>query len=116
MDKTVLDETHPNYIGLYSGTLAEERVRAFVEGSDCLLVLGALATDFNTGAFTAKLDRSKTINVMHHHTRVGNAKYENVEMKDVLTRLLLDRLPKRTDINGPKPSQLAEPKGKGTTR
>ncbi len=115
MDKTVLDETHPNYIGIYCGALAEESVRAFVEGADCVLAMGALATDFNTGSFTAKLDRSKTINVMHHHTRVGNAIYENVEMKDVLTALL-DRLPKRTDIKGPKSSQLADPQGKGSDK
>lgn len=115
MDKTVLDETHPNYIGMYSGALAEESVRAFVEGADCVLAIGALATDFNTGAYTAKLDRSKTINVMHHHTRVGNAIYENVEMKDVLTALL-DRLPKRTDIKGPVPSQFNEPQGKGSDK
>jgi indolepyruvate decarboxylase len=115
MDKSVLDETHPNYIGIYNGALTDENVRAFVEGADCVLNFGALATDFNTGAFTAKLDRSKTINVMHHHTRVGNAVYENVEMKDVLTALL-DKLPKRTDIKGPKPSQLGEPQGKGADK
>jgi len=115
MDKTVLDETHPNYIGMYSGALAEERVRAFVEDADCVLAIGALATDFNTGAFTAKLDRSKTINVMHHHTRVGHAIYENVEMKDVLTALL-EVLPKRTDIKGPKPSQFDQPQGKGSDK
>jgi indolepyruvate decarboxylase len=62
MDKTTLDEAHPNYIGMYDGRLTEESVRAFVEGADCVLGLGALASDFNTGAFTAKLDRSKTIN------------------------------------------------------
>jgi len=115
MDKTVLDETHPNYIGIYSGALAEESVRAFIEGVDCVLAIGAMPTDFNTGAFTANLDRSKTINVMHHRTRVGDAYYENVEMKDVLTALL-EKLPKRTDIKGPKPSEFGEPQGKGSEK
>lgn len=115
MDKTVLDEEHPNYIGMYSGALAEESVRAFIEDADCVLVIGAVASDFNTGAFTAKLDRSRTINIMHHCTRVGNAFYENVEMKDVL-RALAERLPKRTDIKGPKPSAFGEPKGNGSDK
>jgi indolepyruvate decarboxylase len=35
MDKTVLDEAHPNYIGIYDGALANESVRAFVEDADC---------------------------------------------------------------------------------
>ena len=115
MDKTTLDEAHPNYIGLYDGRLADESVRAFVEGADCVLGLGALASDFNTGAFTAKLDRSKTINVFHHSTRVGNAFFEDVEMKDVLVALA-KRLPKRTDLKGPKPAELGVPSGSGATR
>jgi indolepyruvate decarboxylase len=112
MDKATLDEAHPNYIGMYDGRLMEEEVRAFVEGADCVLGLGALWSDFNTGAFTAKLDRSKTINVFHHSTRVGNAFFEDVEMKDVLTALA-KRLPKRTDLKGPKPADLGAPKGAG---
>jgi len=112
MDKTVLDETHPNYIGMYEGAWSDESVRAFVEEADCVLALAPLRSDFNTGAFTARLDRSKIICVTHHRTRVGNAWYENVEMKDVL-RALAKRLPKRSDIQGPKPSQLGAPQGHG---
>jgi indolepyruvate decarboxylase len=115
MDKTVIDEAHSNYVGVYDGALANENVRAFVEDADCVLGIGALASDFNTGAFTAKLDRSKSINVMHHHTRVGNAVYENVEMKDALAALA-KKLPKRTDINGPKPHDLGDPQGRGSDK
>ena len=42
MDKTVLDETHPNYIGMYDGAWSDENVRAFVEGADCVLGLAGL--------------------------------------------------------------------------
>jgi indolepyruvate decarboxylase len=112
MDKTTLDEAHPKYIGMYDSRLTEESVRAFVEGADCVLGLGALRSDFNTGAFTAMLDRSKTINVMHHSTRVGNAVFEDVEMKDVLAALAA-RLPKRGDVKGPKASDLGVPLGTG---
>jgi indolepyruvate decarboxylase len=111
MDKTVLDEAHPNYIGMYVGTWSDESVRAFVEEADCILAFGGLASDFNTGAFTAKLDRSKTINVMHHCTRVGHAWYDNVEMKDVLVALA-KTLPRRTDIHGPEIFDLSEPQGR----
>jgi indolepyruvate decarboxylase len=37
-DKCVLDESLPNYVGMYDGKLMNEEVRAFVEG--CELVLG----------------------------------------------------------------------------
>lgn len=112
MDKTVLDETHQNYIGMYAGAWADESVRAFVEDADCILAFDGLPSDFNTGAFTAKIDLAKSINVLHHRTRVGHAWFENVEMSDVLTALA-NRLPLRTDIRGPKPSNLGDPQGRG---
>jgi indolepyruvate decarboxylase len=109
MDKCVLDETHPNYIGMYEGRLMNEEVRAFVEGCDCVLGIGAMLTDFNTGAFTAKLDRSKSIDIMHRSVRVGTAVYENVGMKDVLLALAA-KLP-RKDVRAPKACGLGEPAG-----
>ncbi len=110
MDKCVLDEAHPQYIGMYDGKLMNEQVRAFVEGCECVLGIGALLTDFNAGSFTANLDRLKSINIMHHHVRVGAATYNNVEMKDVLVALA-QKLPRRTDMQGPKVHGLGEPVG-----
>jgi indolepyruvate decarboxylase len=64
-----------------------EDVRAFVESCDRVLAIGTLMTDFNSGAFTACLDPAKTIEIGHHHTRVGSRTYLNVEMADLLTEL-----------------------------
>jgi indolepyruvate decarboxylase len=86
MDKSVVDEDHPSYIGMYDGKLMNEQVRAFVEGCDCMLGIGAMLTDFSSGAFTAQIDRSKSINIMHHNVRVGTAVYNNIAMKDVLIK------------------------------
>ena len=86
MDKSVLEEQHPSYIGMYDGKLMDESVRAFVESSDLVLIIGAMMTDTSTGGFTAHLDPGKTINIRHHLTQVGSKVYPN-EMKDVLTEL-----------------------------
>lgn len=110
MDKSTLDETHPAYIGMYDGQLLDPEVRAFVEGSDCVLGVGAEMTDFNSGAFTARIDRSKSINILQHRVRVGHAVFDNVEMQDVLLQLA-QRLPHRSDITGPKVSGVGEPQG-----
>jgi indolepyruvate decarboxylase len=110
MDKSVLDESHPHYIGMYDGKLMNEEVRAFVEGCDCVLGIGAMLTDFNSGAFTARLDRSKSINIMRESVRVGNAYYKNVDMKDVLIALA-KRLP-RKPVDAPHVHGLGEPIGK----
>ena len=114
MDKSVLDETHPSYVGMYDGKLMDEEVRAFVEGCDCVLGIGAMLTDFNSGAFTAEIDRSKSINVMHDRVRVGSAVYHNVQMKDVLAALA-GRLP-RKDVRGPAAHGLGTPAGKPSDR
>ncbi|MGB8938406.1 MAG: thiamine pyrophosphate-binding protein [Candidatus Nitrosopolaris sp.] len=61
MDKSVLEEQHPSYIGIYDGKLMDESVRAFVESSGFVLIIGAMMTDTSTGGFTAHLDVEKTI-------------------------------------------------------
>jgi indolepyruvate decarboxylase len=86
-DKSVLGEHHPGYIGMYSGRLMEEPVRAFVESSDAVVMIGAVLTDGNTAGFTARLDPDKTINIGHHRVTVGSTVYRNVEMPEVLARL-----------------------------
>lgn len=107
-DKTDVDETHPNFIGTWSGRFGiPDAAQAFVEGADCILGLGAYMTDI----FSAKIDRSRTINIEPHSVRVGHAVFRSVQMADALAELTR-RLPKRTDVKGPKPAGLGEPEGR----
>src|ERR1700758_1105165 len=96
MDKSVLEEQQPAYIGMYDGKIMDESVRAFVESCDLVLNIGAMMTDFSSGGFTAHLNPEKTINIRHHLTQVGSKVYPNVEMKDVLTELTR-RVKKRSE-------------------
>src|SRR5665811_1757079 len=52
LGKTVLSEQHPQFIGLFEGDRSRDYVRDRVESADCILQLGTLMTDFNTGGFT----------------------------------------------------------------
>jgi indolepyruvate decarboxylase len=94
MDKTVLDEEQAAYIGMYDGALMSPPVREFVEGCDEILAIGTLMSDFNSGAFTARLDQKRTMTIGHHRTRVGEKTYQSVEMADLL-RELSKRLSRR---------------------
>jgi indolepyruvate decarboxylase len=87
MDKTVLDEQQAGYIGMYDGALMSPLVREFVEGCDQVLAIGTLMSDFNSGAFTARLDPKRTTTIGHHRTRVGEKTYPAVEMADLLLEL-----------------------------
>jgi indolepyruvate decarboxylase len=113
MDKSVLEEQQPAYIGMYDGKIMNESVRAFVESCDLVLNIGAIMTDFNTGGFTSHLDPEKTINIRHHLSQVGSKVYPNVEMKDVLTELTR-RVKKRSEKSSIKPVSLGAKVGSGS--
>lgn len=86
-DKSVLEEQQQAYIGIYDGQLMDEQVRNFVESCDLVLAIGTLMTDFDTGAFTSRLDPAKTIDIKHHYIKTPSKVYPNVEMKDILAEL-----------------------------
>jgi indolepyruvate decarboxylase len=112
-DKSALEEQQPAYIGMYDGRLMNESVREFVESCECVLVIGAMMTDFNSGAFTANLDPERTIDIRHHNTRVGSKVYPNVEMKDILAELTR-RVTKRARKPSIKPDSLGAIAGRGS--
>jgi len=85
-----------------------------VESTGLWHILRALARHRGSIWRTRHTARSK-LPVFHHSTRVGKAIFEDVEMKYVLTALA-KRLPKRTDIKGPKPADLGVPSGKGNDK
>jgi len=113
MDKSTLEEQQPAYIGMYDGKLMDEAVREYVESCDAVVLIGAILTDFSTGAFTANLDPEKTIDIRHHRTQVGTKVYPNVEMKDVLAQLAR-RVEKRNQKPPVQPGSLGPVKGAGS--
>ena len=111
-DKSVLGEDHPNYIGMYVGRLMGEPVRAFVESSDLVLMIGAKMTDGNAAGGTVRLDPAKTITIDHHRTTVGSTVYRNVEMADILAQLS-SRITKRAQRPALSPETLGPIVGGG---
>ena len=87
LGKTLLTEHHPQFVGLYEGDRSTESVRNRVESSDCILQLGALMTDFNTGGFTTNIDESKTISANIGYVKVKHHYYENVHLHDFILGL-----------------------------
>ena len=109
MDKTALDETHPQYIGMYDGRIMNQDIREFVEGCDCVLNLGALWSDLNTGAFTANIDPARMISVRHHYVQVGRALFPDIDMCDTLVALA-GKVGKK-QVPAPKVHGLGAPQG-----
>jgi TPP-dependent 2-oxoacid decarboxylase len=101
LGKTVLSGHHPQFIGLFEGDRSRDYVRNRVESAGCILQLGALMSDINTGGFTTNLDDSKTIRSNIRSVKIKHHYYENVNLHEFmigLTEKLSRRDPATLDI------------------
>ena len=87
LGKTVLDESHPQFIGLYQGDRSRDYVRERIERADCVLELGALPTDFNTGGFTVRLSEDRTISASYRSVQIKRHIYPDVTLRDFIVGL-----------------------------
>lgn len=94
LGKTIISEHHPQFIGLLEGNRSREYVAKRVESADCILKLGALMTDFNTGGFTSNFDESKMISANIGFVKVKHHYFENVHLHDFI-KGLTERLSNR---------------------
>lgn len=74
--------------GVYVGSLSKPEVKAAVEASDLILSVGALLSDFNTGAFSYLYSTHNVVEFHSDHTKIRRAIFENVGMKEVLNVII----------------------------
>jgi indolepyruvate decarboxylase len=108
LGKSVIQEQHPQYIGIYEGAMGRSDVQEYVESSDCVLMLGAFMTDINLGIFTAKLDPAKSISATSERLAIHHHVFENVRFKDFVRGLLAADLRRHTPPAHPHPPQPRE--------
>ncbi len=97
LGKSVVPETHPLYLGIYEGAMGREKIRQFVEDSDCVIILGAFMPDVNFGV--VNLDRGRTIYATSERISVRYSTYEGVKFDDFLDGMDSPHLRKRRKIN-----------------
>ncbi|KAH8692683.1 putative pyruvate decarboxylase PdcA [Talaromyces proteolyticus] len=93
MGKGAVNETHPNYGGVYAGDGSKKGVQERIEQSDLILNIGAIKSDFNTAGFTYRIGQLKSIDFHSSYIRVRYSEYPNLSMKGVL-RNVVQRLGK----------------------
>jgi TPP-dependent 2-oxoacid decarboxylase len=106
LDKSAIDEQHPSFLGVYAGALGREEIRAYVEESDCLIMLGTLLTDINLGIFTARLDPARCIHATQERLAVGLHSYERVRLTDLVAGLANAPIPRRSGVDHPRPEPV----------
>jgi indolepyruvate decarboxylase len=88
MEKCVIDESHPQFAGMYAGAASDPKTRQIVEGADLVLDLGGVnLNDITTAAYSAKLDPSRFITVGLNDVRIGDDVIAGVRLADVLAEL-----------------------------
>lgn len=68
--KSLLDESSPNFLGIYAGAASAERVRAAIEGAPVLVTAGVVFTDMVSGFFSQRIDPARTIDIGQYQPRV----------------------------------------------
>jgi indolepyruvate decarboxylase len=94
MGKAVIDEDHPQFIGLYEGNRSRAYVKDRVESSDCIIYLGALMTDFNTGGFSADLKPKKLITATNDKVNIKYHSFDKIPLETFMAQLS-DKVTKR---------------------
>lgn len=111
--KGVLDETHPLFLGDYSGDVGSQYAKEYIESSDCILTFGLTYSDFNTGGFTARLNPNTSIQIHSSYIRIKQALYQDVYFNELIVELTksLKKNEKRPKIQSPKtkPFHASEP-------
>jgi TPP-dependent 2-oxoacid decarboxylase len=86
LGKSAIDETHPLYMGIYAGAIGDERVREYIESSDCIILVGVFLTDLDLGVYTAHLDTRNVIHISNENVSIGYHTYRGTGF-DLLEKL-----------------------------
>src|SRR2546423_13162537 len=88
MEKCIIDESHPQFAGMYSGVLSPKETREIVEGAEVVIDLGGISlNDETTMGFSTLLDPARFISIGLNDVRVGEEIFGNVRLADTLAAL-----------------------------
>ncbi len=112
MDKGVLSEAHPQFVGTYLGAASSPAVREAVEGADLVLDAGGVCfNDINTSAYSSRIAPEKLVTIGVDHVRIGEQIYNPVRMGDVF-EMLAGSVRKDFGYSAPRREPPAKPGGK----
>src|SRR6478672_12734030 len=106
MEKSIIDESHPQFAGMYSGALSTKETREIVEGAELVIDLGGVSfNDETTAGFSGRLDPARFISIGLNDVRIGEQVFGNVRLADTLAALAKLKSPapryKRTPEGNP---------------
>nr|WP_036393932.1 MULTISPECIES: alpha-keto acid decarboxylase family protein [Mycobacterium] len=85
--KSLLDESSPNFLGIYAGAASGARVRAAIEQAPVLVTAGVVFTDMVSGFFSQRIDPARTIDIGQYQSTVAGRVFAPLEMSAALRAL-----------------------------
>lgn len=85
--KGAFSEEHPNFRGMYMGDMGNSETRDLLANSDCVIQIGLIESDVNTGFWTGVAEKGKSIVIDPHKLRVSHHHYNHVYINDLITKL-----------------------------
>ena len=85
--KSLVDESSPSFLGIYSGSGSPEAVRRGIEQAPVLVTAGVQFTDLVSGFFSQELDSTRTIDVGPNQSTVAGTVFAPLDMKAALLAL-----------------------------
>jgi TPP-dependent 2-oxoacid decarboxylase len=92
--KSLVDESSPNFLGIYAGAASAEPVRRAIEAAPVLVTAGVVFTDMVSGFFSQRIDPLRTIDVGAQQSTVAGQVFAPLELDaalDALTAILAGR-------------------------
>jgi indolepyruvate decarboxylase len=111
MEKGIIDESHPQFAGLYAGAVSAEKTRQIVENAELVLDLGGISlNDETTAGFSGRLDPARFVYIGLNDVRIGEQVFGNVRLADVLAALAKLKSPAPPYRRTPEPAQRVDGK------
>ena len=85
--KGFFPEEHPQFVGVYWGSVSSPGCEPVVAGADLILAGGAMYNDYSTEGWTAQPQQERTINADPRYVRLPNAEFTGVQLADFFQAL-----------------------------
>jgi pyruvate decarboxylase len=85
--KGFFPEEHPQFVGIYWGSVSTPGCEAVMKEADVILAAGPMYTDYTTVGWSALPARDRTISVDPTYVRLPNADYTGVVLAEFLSAL-----------------------------
>ncbi|MGB8403626.1 MAG: alpha-keto acid decarboxylase family protein [Mycobacterium sp.] len=104
--KSLVDESAPEFLGIYAGASSDESVRRAIEEAPVLVTAGVQFTDMVSASFTQQIDPARTIDIGANQSVVAGEVFAPLDMSAALvalTGILSARSTRSTAVPQPTP-------------